>query len=210
MDDLDFLQLLQQLAAHLCFPNVCAVLPCCSGFHWSSQRFIISSLRNICHFPDAQSVQRFLLWDGCLCLRSFPYTSAISLPILRVMESLDWCFWVSSGFRSASASFWPEHGFHTFFMLVSGTFMNNSFGFYPNIWYYGTNQEWQSVTSPVSAQSLSHVPLFEDLQILAHQASLSMEFSSKNTGVSCRSLLQGIFPTCISWVSCIGKQILYH
>ena len=30
---------------------------------------------------------------------------------------------------------------------------------------------------------------------LTHQAPLSMEFSSKNTGVVCRFLLQGIFPT---------------
>ena len=30
---------------------------------------------------------------------------------------------------------------------------------------------------------------------VAHQASLSMEFFSKNTGVCCHSLLQGIFPT---------------
>ena len=30
---------------------------------------------------------------------------------------------------------------------------------------------------------------------VAHQAPLSMEFSSKNTGAGCHSLLQGIFPT---------------
>ena len=36
----------------------------------------------------------------------------------------------------------------------------------------------------------------------------------KNTGVSCHFLLRGICPTgdrtCISCVSCIGRQILYH
>ena len=36
----------------------------------------------------------------------------------------------------------------------------------------------------------------------------------KSTGVGCRALLQGIFPTQgsnqVSWVSCIGRWILYH
>ena len=36
----------------------------------------------------------------------------------------------------------------------------------------------------------------------------------KNTGVSCYALLQGIFWSwgwrCISWVSCIGRCVLYH
>ena len=38
-------------------------------------------------------------------------------------------------------------------------------------------------------------------------------FSGKNTGVGCCFFLQGIFPTqgiCVSQVSCIGRQILYH
>ena len=39
-------------------------------------------------------------------------------------------------------------------------------------------------------------------------------FPGKNTGVSCHFLLQGVFPiqglTCISCVSCIGRQIVYH
>ena len=46
------------------------------------------------------------------------------------------------------------------------------------------------------------------------QASLSMGFPSKNTGVGCHFLLQGIF---LLWdwisvfcVSCIDRQILYH
>ena len=34
-----------------------------------------------------------------------------------------------------------------------------------------------------------------DPVICSHQVSLSMEFSAKNTGVGCHSLLQGIFPT---------------
>ena len=36
----------------------------------------------------------------------------------------------------------------------------------------------------------------------------------KNTGMGCHALLQGIFPTQgsnrVSWVSCIGREILYH
>ena len=41
--------------------------------------------------------------------------------------------------------------------------------------------------------------------------SLSMEFSGKKTGVGCRSLLQGIFPTQSSNLGLLHyKQILYH
>ena len=36
----------------------------------------------------------------------------------------------------------------------------------------------------------------------------------KNTGMGCHALLQGIFPiqrsNCISYISCIGRQVLYH
>ena len=39
------------------------------------------------------------------------------------------------------------------------------------------------------------VGLLATLWTIAHQAPLSMGFSSKNTGVGCHSLLQGIFPT---------------
>ena len=49
---------------------------------------------------------------------------------------------------------------------------------------------------------------------IALQASLPWNFPGKNTGVSCHLLLQGSsWPrgwTHISWVSCIGRQILYH
>ena len=41
----------------------------------------------------------------------------------------------------------------------------------------------------------SHVQLFATLWTIAHQAPLSMGFSSKNTGVGCHALLQVIFPT---------------
>ena len=42
---------------------------------------------------------------------------------------------------------------------------------------------------------LSHVWLFATLWTVAYQASLSMRFSGKSTGVGCHFLLQGIFPT---------------
>ena len=41
----------------------------------------------------------------------------------------------------------------------------------------------------------SHVQLFATLWTVAHQASLSMGFSGKNTGVDCHALLQRIFLT---------------
>ena len=42
---------------------------------------------------------------------------------------------------------------------------------------------------------LSHVWLFATLWTVAYQASLSMRFSGKSTGVGCHFLLQGIFLT---------------
>ena len=45
------------------------------------------------------------------------------------------------------------------------------------------------------ASLLSHVRLFAATWKAARQAPLSMGFSSKNTGVCCHSLLQGIFLT---------------
>ena len=41
----------------------------------------------------------------------------------------------------------------------------------------------------------SHVQLFASLWTVACQAPLSRRFFSKNTGVGCHALLQGIFPT---------------
>ena len=38
------------------------------------------------------------------------------------------------------------------------------------------------------------VRLFATPRTVAHQAPLSMGFSSKNSGVGCHALLQGIFP----------------
>ena len=54
-------------------------------------------------------------------------------------------------------------------------------------------------------QSLSRVWLFATPWTVAHQAPLSMEFSSKNTGVGSLSLLQGIFLT-----QELNKGLLQH
>ena len=64
------------------------------------------------------------------------------------------------------------------------------------------------------AKSLSHVPLFATPWAAAHQAPLSMGFSRQEywSGLPCP--IQGIFPTqglkSLSYVSCIGRQVLYH
>ena len=62
----------------------------------------------------------------------------------------------------------------------------------------------------VHPQSLSRVWLFATLWTVACEAPLSMGFSSKNTGVSCHFLLQGIFLTqelkLSLLTSCIGGQ----
>ena len=58
---------------------------------------------------------------------------------------------------------------------------------------------------------LSCVWLFATQRIVACQSPLSMEFSSKNAGVSSLSLFQGIFPTQGSnWSLLNYRWILYH
>ena len=64
---------------------------------------------------------------------------------------------------------------------------------------------------------LSHfscVQLVATLWIVAHQALLSWDSLGKNTGVGCHVLLQGIFrpmdQTLVSYVSCIGRWVLFH
>ena len=47
----------------------------------------------------------------------------------------------------------------------------------------------------VCAQLLSHIQLFVAPWAVAHQVPLSMRFPSKNTGVGCHFLVQGIFKT---------------
>ena len=47
----------------------------------------------------------------------------------------------------------------------------------------------------LGVQLLSHVQLFATPWTVAHQAPLSMGLPSKNTGVGCHFLLQGIIPT---------------
>ena len=60
-------------------------------------------------------------------------------------------------------------------------------------------------------KSLSHDPLFATPGTVAHQAPLSMGFSSTNTAVGCHFLLQGnlpdpqIEPTCLKSPVLAGK-----
>ena len=61
----------------------------------------------------------------------------------------------------------------------------------------------------------SHVWLFAIPWTIAHQAPLSMEFSRQESksGLSCPSpggSSQPRDPTCISYISCIGRKVLYH
>ena len=54
-------------------------------------------------------------------------------------------------------------------------------------------------------------PTLCNLWTVMHQASLSMEFSGKNTGVGCHALLQGNFPTQGANQGLLNcRQILYH
>ena len=60
------------------------------------------------------------------------------------------------------------------------------------------------------AEVTQFVRLFVTLWTVVRQAPLSMEFSRQGYRVGCHFLLQGIFPTQVSYVSCIGRQGLYH
>ena len=66
----------------------------------------------------------------------------------------------------------------------------------------------------VCAQSLSHTWFFVIPWTVACQASLSMEFSRQEYWRGCHLFLQGsswiMEQTCVSFVSCIGRKILYH
>ena len=66
-------------------------------------------------------------------------------------------------------------------------------------------------SKPICHAMLSHfncVWFFATLWTVALQAPLSMVSSSKNTGVGCYAILQGL--NCLYYVSCIGRQILYR
>ena len=64
--------------------------------------------------------------------------------------------------------------------------------------------------APEKCQSLSCIWLFVTPWTIVHQAPLSMEFPSKNTGVGCHPLLQGIFLTQGSNLGLLHcRQILY-
>ena len=57
----------------------------------------------------------------------------------------------------------------------------------------------------------SHCPtLWEPMACSPPGSSVHGNSPGKNTGVGSHFLLQGIFPTQISYISCIGRQILYQ
>ena len=60
----------------------------------------------------------------------------------------------------------------------------------------------------------SHVLLFMTLWTVAHQILCPWDPLSKNTGVGFHLLLQGILSTqglnFVSYVSCIGRHVLYY
>ena len=58
----------------------------------------------------------------------------------------------------------------------------------------------------MQAWLLSCVQLFVTPWTIAHQAPLSMGFSSKNTGVGCHALFQGTFPTQGSNLNLLHQQ----
>ena len=53
----------------------------------------------------------------------------------------------------------------------------------------------RALSAVCALSHFSHVRLLATPWTVAHQAPLSVGFSSKNTGVGCRALLQGIFLT---------------
>ena len=63
---------------------------------------------------------------------------------------------------------------------------------------------------PWCACMLSHVLFFAAAWTVAHQSPVTMGFSRQEhwSGLPC--LLQGIFPTSVSSVSCINRWVLYH
>ena len=72
---------------------------------------------------------------------------------------------------------------------------------------------WQLICACLLSR-FSRVWLFATLWSVTYQAPLSIGFSRENTESGCHALLQGIFPTQngthVFYVSCIGKQVLYH
>ena len=64
----------------------------------------------------------------------------------------------------------------------------------------------------IQGTPLCYIPLFANQWPVAHQAPL---FIGTNTEVGCHALHQGVFQTqgsnpYVSYVSCIGRQVLYH
>ena len=103
----------------------------------------------------------------------------------------------------------PYRTSHSGFVLFSMTFLRNQ---------VQVLKERACVIS-VYAKSLSRVRVFATLGTVARQSPLSMGFSRQNTEVGCHFLLGKMaFPpssqprdqTCFSYVSCMGRRILYH
>ena len=67
---------------------------------------------------------------------------------------------------------------------------------------------WISLQSKGLSSCFSHVQLFATQWTIAHQVPQSTDSPGKNTGMDCHALLQGWAG--VSYVSCIGKLILYH
>ena len=72
---------------------------------------------------------------------------------------------------------------------------------------------WSCLTRARVLSRFSCVQLCATLWTAACQAPLSMGFSVKNTEVGCHALLQGIVTrdqSCVPYVSCIGRWVLYY
>ena len=97
----------------------------------------------------------------------------------------------------------------SFLLCVFGTFVKDEMTV--DIWIYFWVLCW-SICFYVSVCVLvSHVQLFVTPLTVAHQTSLSMEFSRQNNVVGCHSLLQGVFPTQGSNLGLLYCMwILYH
>ena len=96
-------------------------------------------------------------------------------------------------------------------------------------WVWVNSRSWWWTRRPgvlwsMGSQSLTRVSNWTELKsclTLCYPVDCSPPGSSvhrdspgKNTGVGCRAFLQGISQpgdrTCVSYVSCIGRQVLYH
>ena len=124
-------------------------------------------------------------------------------PSIEVMRSLRWLS--NSDFRvgNRTISNWSE--------CITGSKGKYYFR-KPLLWFYVSFIYLMILILTVRLwKSLSCVWLFATLWTVVGQSPLSMEFFSKNTGVSSLSLFQGIFPTHESnWGLLYCEQVLYQ